>query len=71
MAVKTRPVTEEVDLQRRGAILSPRERERLDTLRRRIDHLSRRIANSDRDLSWDKSELAALRWAVSWIEHWS
>ena len=33
-------------------------------LERRADHLAKRIAASDIDLSYDKQELAALRWAL-------
>ena len=34
-------------------------------LERRADHLAKRIAASNIDLSYDKQELAALRWALN------
>ena len=39
-------------------------RTHLATLQKRADHLANRIANDQRDLAWDKAELAALRWAI-------
>ena len=45
-----------------------RLRERLKTLTRRADHLAKRIAESPLDLTYDKAELAALRWAIQELE---
>jgi hypothetical protein len=44
--------------------LSTRRQEHVWCLYHRIDHLTARIANSDKDLSWDKQERAALLWAL-------
>lgn len=43
------------------------EQEKLGRLQRRADHLARRIAASDKDLSYDKAELSALQWAITFI----
>ena len=37
---------------------------KLETLERRADFLAKRISTSDTDLSYDKQELSALRWAL-------
>jgi hypothetical protein len=39
-------------------------RERIKALDRRCDFLAIRVAGSDKDLSFDKQELSALRWAI-------
>ena len=39
-------------------------RRRIHALQRRALHLEQRIAASDIDLSYDKQELGALRWAL-------
>ena len=43
---------------------SSRVRARIKALERRADHLAKRIAESDIDLSYDRQELGALRWAL-------
>ena len=43
------------------------EQEKLGRLQRRADHLAKRIAASDKDLSYDKAELSALQWAITFI----
>jgi len=45
--------------------------EKIDRLRKRADHLAQRILEAKaagRDLSYDRSELSALLWAVGIIE---
>ena len=37
-------------------------------LNKRADHLAGRIANSEKDLSYDKSELSALKFAIEKLE---
>lgn len=45
--------------------LNYRERKHVEILQRRMHHLSKRVSNApEKDLSFDKQELAALRWAV-------
>ncbi len=40
-----------------------------EVIQRRIDHLANRIAsNPGRDLSYDKREMSALRWAIRVID---
>ena len=48
-----------------GAGTVKQETKYLNALRRRRDHLNRRILESHSDLSYDKSEKAALDWAIS------
>lgn len=43
------------------------EQEQLGRLQRRADHIKKRIAASDKDLSYDKAELSALQWAITFI----
>ena len=43
------------------------ERDHLKALEKRQDHLARRVAESDRDLSYDRKELSALRWAIGML----
>ena len=45
-----------------------RLRDRLKVLERRADHLAKRIAESPLDLTYDKAELIALRWAIDELE---
>lgn len=45
-----------------------RHRERIKVLERRADHLAKRIAESPLDLTYDKAELSALRWAIRELE---
>jgi len=48
--------------------VTKREEELLGRLDRRAEHLQNRSsAAGERDLSWDKGELAALRWAIEFI----
>ena len=45
--------------------------EKIDRLRKRADHLAQRILEAKaagRDLSYDRSELSALLWAIEIIE---
>ena len=42
--------------------------ESIQVLGKRVDHLAQRIANSHRDLSFDKAELSALRYAIDVME---
>ena len=39
----------------------------LSTLSKRMLYLEERIVKSTKDLSWDKQEAAALRWAITQI----
>lgn len=49
-----------------GPTLTRKEQRHLDVLARRADHLAARIAGTERrDLSYDREELAALRWAIA------
>jgi hypothetical protein len=41
---------------------------RIERLKKRLRHLDDRIASSDKDLSYDKAEASALRWAVEILE---
>jgi hypothetical protein len=45
--------------------LTKDERRHIATLTRRSDHLARRIVMSDKDLTFDRAERAALDWAIS------
>lgn len=49
--------------------LTAKERDKIDRLRRRAEWLRHRTATSRIDLSYDKAELAALEWAISFIEN--
>lgn len=45
--------------------LNYRERKHIEILQRRMYYLSKRVNNTpEKDLSFDKQELAALRWAI-------
>lgn len=44
--------------------MTRRERDHLQTLQRRMEHLEARITAAGRDRSYDRAELAALRWAL-------
>ncbi len=44
--------------------LNQQERRHVGCLERRAHHLALRIQVSPRELSYDKAELAALRWAI-------
>jgi uncharacterized coiled-coil DUF342 family protein len=47
------------------------DHEKIDRLRKRADHLAARILQAKaagRDLSYDRSELSALLWAIEIIE---
>lgn len=49
--------------------MTAKEHKRLDYLKRRMTWLESRIAkNSNVDLSYDKEEVSALKWAISFIE---
>ncbi len=49
--------------------MNSKERERIATLRKRMAHLEDRIARDpQKDLSYDKQELSALKWATDFIE---
>jgi len=37
----------------------------LRALERRLSHLEGRVASASRDLSYDKAEISALRWAIA------
>jgi hypothetical protein len=47
--------------------MTQQEERYIAILEKRADHLEKRINSSDRDLSYDKAELAALDWAVDFI----
>lgn len=54
----------------RGAGLNHQQRRWLAALLKRVDHLTERIedeAARGRDLTFDKEERAALRWAIEFI----
>lgn len=40
-------------------------KEKMDALIRRKNHLMERVSESDKDLTFDKRELAALIWAIN------
>lgn len=44
--------------------LNQQERRHVDFLRRRADFISRRIRSSPKELSYDRAELGALKWAI-------
>lgn len=45
-----------------------REQKRIDTLKRRMRVLEERVNTTTKDLSYDKREASALRWAISLVE---
>ena len=50
-------------------MMTTRERDYLIRLQKRHDWLRARVARSaDRDLSFDRAEMAALAWAIEFIE---
>lgn len=49
-------------------ILDPKEQDRLKRLVKRADYLESRVLNSDKELSFDKAEASALRWAIAVIQ---
>lgn len=53
---------------KRAGLLNREERDKLERLKKRAYHLQNRIDNRPRyDLSYDKAELSALRWAIQKI----
>lgn len=44
--------------------MTRQERKYLNSLNRRAEHLERRIQESTKDLTYDRQELAALKWAI-------
>ena len=49
-------------------ILNRREEDRVKSLIKRANYLEKRINSATVDLSYDKQELGALRWAISVIQ---
>lgn len=50
--------------------LNSKERANIKALKRRCNHLQERINASDRDLSYDKVELRALKWILNLVENY-
>lgn len=46
------------------------KKECVETLQKRADYLASRIANSHKDLSYDKRELSALKFALFAVENY-
>jgi hypothetical protein len=49
-------------------ILNRKDIDRLNVLKRRVKILEERINTDPRDLSYDKAEASALRWAIEIVE---
>jgi hypothetical protein len=47
--------------------LTQKCRRHVATIEKRIRHLEGRVASSDRDLTYDKQEITALKWALEYV----
>ena len=43
-------------------------KQKIAALERRRNFLARRISESDKDLTWDRRELAAITWVIAELE---